>query len=506
MLPQSGGEAIRARKERRSEAAIGALARARSLWQVEAALGLLILVGLILLMRDWGIDDPYITFRYARNLLEGQGFVYNVGQRTLSTTAPLYALLLALLGHLWKDLPALSNVLSAISLVSSAALLLLLSDSRGRRVPGMIAALLLSLSPYLAWTFGAETCFSIMLILGGFYAYERSHYGLTGGLLALATMARPDAVLAAAAVALVHLARRRPIPWRAALLYAALLAAWFLGLWLYFGSPLPVTLMVKQQQGQMSISTRFWGGLLDLIRGYGRDPVYWLHAALALLGLAEVVRHARHWLPLLLWTALYIAAYSLLGVSKYFWYYAPLLPAFVVLVAEGTAALLRALKRRGLPRLATVGLSGLLVIVLLAPLVAGLLSGSWNPDPRLGVYREIGQWLEANTPPGASVGMLEVGIIGYYARRPVVDFAGLIQPDVARRFTASTTYQESATWTIRTYEPDYVLLHRGPFSELANSDWFLAAYTPRHEFANQQQLWMTLYERRRMDLGQSEAP
>lgn len=237
MLPRSGEEAIRTRKRHASTAGTAGRARDRSQRQVEIALGLLTLLGLVLLMRDWGIDDPYITFRYARNLLEGQGFVYNAGQRTLSTTAPFYALLLAVLGRFWHDLPALSNVLSAVALVSSAALLLLLAESRGQRAPGMIAALLLSLSPYLVWTFGAETCFSVMLILGSFYAYERSRYGLAGGLLALATMARPDGVLAAAAVVVVHLARRRPIPWRAAMLYATLTGTWFLGLWLYFGSP-----------------------------------------------------------------------------------------------------------------------------------------------------------------------------------------------------------------------------------------------------------------------------
>jgi hypothetical protein len=474
-------------------------ARGCSPWRVEIALGALTLLWLILLMRDWGLDDPYITYRYARNLLEGHGFVYNIGQRTLSITAPLYGLLLALLGHLWDDLPALSNVLSAMALVTSAGLLLGLSTSRGQRVPGMIAALLLSLSPHLVRTFGIETCFLVMLILGGFLAYERAHDLLAAVLLALATMVRPDGVLAVLALAVVHLLRRRPVPWRAAALYAALTGAWFLGLWVYFGSPLPVTLSTKQQQGQMAISTRFWDGLLALIREYGRDPLYWLHGALALLGVGQIAVRARHWLPLLLWTALYILGYSLLGVSRYFWYYAPLLPALVVLVAEGTGVLLRTLPRLGLPRLATIGTSGLVLIALLSPLVTGALSGGWSTDPRLEVYRETGQWLQGHTPPGASIGLLEVGIVGYYSQRPMIDFAGLIRPEVARRFTASTTYQESATWTIQTYEPDYVLLHQEPFSEVADSDWFRLAYTPVRDFANQEQLWMRLYQR-------SEAP
>ena len=36
------------------------------------------------------IDNSFITFRYARNLLSGEGFVYNPGQRVMGTTTPLY--------------------------------------------------------------------------------------------------------------------------------------------------------------------------------------------------------------------------------------------------------------------------------------------------------------------------------------------------------------------------------------------------------------------------------
>ena len=41
------------------------------------------------------IDDAFITFRYARNIVEGNGSVYNPGTRTLGTTTPLYTLLMA---------------------------------------------------------------------------------------------------------------------------------------------------------------------------------------------------------------------------------------------------------------------------------------------------------------------------------------------------------------------------------------------------------------------------
>jgi hypothetical protein len=459
------------------------------------ALGLLTFLMLSLLMSDHGFDDPYITYRYTSNLLDGHGLVYNMGQRILSTTAPFYALVLALLGLLWPDLPTLSNVLSALSMVLSAAFLLGISAGRGERAAGMISALLLSLSPYLLFTFGAETCFSIMLILGGFYAYDRSHYTLAAGVLAVAAMVRPDGLVAGLALAVYHLARRHPIPWRAAGAYVVLTAGWFVGLWLYFGSPIPITLMVKQQQGELAISTRFWEGLIDVVRGHGREPLYWLHGLLALIGVGRVAIKAHHWLPLLLWTLLYIVAYSFLGVSRYFWYYAPLMPAFFVLVGQGVTAVLETLRGTKLPRLGMIGTTGLLLLALVAPLLMGTMASSWSKDHRLELYHEIGEWLERHTPQDASVGLLEVGIVGYYAQRSIVDFAGLIQPEVARRFTPTTTYPDSATWTIREYEPDYVLLHQDSFSDVAEDDWFRRSYVAVRTFASPPSLVMTLYQR-----------
>jgi len=43
------------------------------------------------------IDDAFITFRYARNIVEGQGFVYNPGSQVLGTTTPLYTVLMAVI-------------------------------------------------------------------------------------------------------------------------------------------------------------------------------------------------------------------------------------------------------------------------------------------------------------------------------------------------------------------------------------------------------------------------
>jgi len=40
-------------------------------------------------------DDAYITFRYAGNILDGQGFVYNPGEPVYGASSPLYTILSA---------------------------------------------------------------------------------------------------------------------------------------------------------------------------------------------------------------------------------------------------------------------------------------------------------------------------------------------------------------------------------------------------------------------------
>jgi hypothetical protein len=103
-------------------------------------------------------------------------------------------------------------------------------------------------------------------------------------------------------------------------------------------------------------------------------------------------------------------------------------------------------------------LLGILLVPLLWPQARGLRYLYHHPDERVGIYREVGTWLNQNTPADASVGTLEVGIIGYYARRRMIGFAGLIQPAVARRMDRDTTYEDTAIWAVERYHPDYLVL------------------------------------------------
>jgi hypothetical protein len=413
-------------------------------------------------------DDPFITYRYAQNIASGVGFVYNAGERVLSTTTPLFSLLLSLISFVWADLPQAAVWLGALSLAAGAVFIWRLAEAWGTPEVCWAALLLYPAFPLVVSTLGSETPLSLALCIASFLLYTRKQYVWTAVVAALAVLTRPDGILVPAVLAVDYLLRvRRPIPWGAVGLFAAILLGWALFGWAYFGSPVPVTLAAKQYQGAMAISERFFGGFFSILRWYA-SWTYLLQAVLALIGGLALFGSGRLWLPFLAWTALYFTAYSLLGVSRYFWYYSPLIPGFIVLVGLGFRWLRVALSRMSYQRISWGS-----AMLAAAPLVLGLYGQAESlaamhqqPDNRYQAYRAVGEWIDQNTAPTDRVGTLEVGIIGYYSKRAMIDFAGLIQPDVAAQFSEATTYEDAALYALERYHPDVLALHDRHFPRL----------------------------------------
>ena len=425
---------------------------------IKAVCAAIYLIGTSLLINyffsNWIYDDPFITYRYAANLRHGLGFVYNSGERVLSTTTPLFTFLLALFGNLWSDLPQLAKVIGAFSLAWGGVCLWDLGNTWKSPMAGWAGLLLYPAFPLLHRTLGSETPLYLAFCLSAFAFYSRQRYSLTAVCLALAVLTRPDGILLAFVLALHFFVQiRRPIPWMALALFLGMTIPWFVFAWIYFGSPLPATLAVKQQQGIMAISQLFSPGLFSLLGGYPLWP-YLLEAGLAAVGLIFMFLRARQWGLLTAWIMLYFLMYSMLGVTAYFWYYAPLVPGLIVLIGLGITGIRGAFISSRTPFYYFAAIS----------LLIALSASQAVPVPlnnRSIIYGLVGEWLRGHTPPNASVGTLEVGIIGFHSQRRMIDFAGLIQPEVGGQFTQYATYEDSALWAAERYHPDYLALFEG---------------------------------------------
>jgi len=440
----------------------------------------------------WAYDDPFITYRYAENLRAGLGFVYNPGLRVLSTTTPGYTLLLSAFATSAINLPLLSNVIGLLAILLAALILLALLPAPLGVAERVLVVLLMALLPPAYRSLGSEMPLYTLLILLALLLAERRHALLAGLIAGLATVVRPDGVLVALVV--VGCFVRQPRLLALALGGAALAAGpWYGFALLYFGTPFPATLAAKQAQLSMIAgSPSFLERLLSLLGAYAANPWYWPAVALIAYGAVLLLRE-RRLPPLIAWALLYAASYSLLGVSGYHWYLVPLFPALVWLLGYGMRGIRLAGRRA--PRLASV----LLVLLLVPPLLRsglGLREAlAAAPEPRASVYARVGSWLARETPPDARVGAFEVGIVGYHSRREMIDFAGLIQPDIAAGVGAS--YIDWAQLAVSSYEPAYLVAPPSTGPTLEAQPWFRERYTPLQSFVVEGQSEpLVIYERR----------
>ncbi len=86
--------------------------------------------------------------------------VYNPGERVMSTTAPLYAVVLGIGAFFTDNLPALSNGLNVLALWVGGCFLYLWCAHQGQPDMGWIAAALYVSSPLLWLSLGFETAFT----------------------------------------------------------------------------------------------------------------------------------------------------------------------------------------------------------------------------------------------------------------------------------------------------------------------------------------------------------
>lgn len=471
----------------------------------------IIMVGLALViwlgvMREFRLDDSFITFRYAQNLAAGRGLVYNPGDTTLSTTAPLYAILLAGLSHLVPDFHFLGGLIGALSIGIGGGMFYRLAaypqthcKSFSWKALWAASAYTLALPLWLA--LGMETPLWIMLVLVAAASTLDERQWIAGLALGLATIVRPDAVLPATLMGFSLLLQTiprlgtrkyalRPLLYFSAL-YLVPVVVYTGWSYLTYGSPFPVTLGAKSAQAFMGITglgpyVTIPAGLSliaqDLLE---QSSLYIVFLLLLIFGLAGRLSKAG-WL-LVLWGGLHLAGYTVLGVAPYRWYYAPMIPGIIALAATGLSYLHQRLSEHHF-RLAgslvsLIGGFGLLAQVISLFTVyqvmqAGAQKGPMRPIVDWQVYRETGEWLAANTPPDATIGVAEVGQIGFYAERYMTDYLGLLQPEVAANLQRGDLY----SW-LAGYAPDYLTFQRFRGSGLAlynlfiqDDPWFNANY------------------------------
>jgi len=174
------------------------------------ALGLLLALGVArAIWLAWTSDDAFISFRYAENLVSGDGLVYNAGERVEGYSNLLWTLMLATAVQLGVPIVLAAQGLGILTYATLALCLAHRSWSRHRSLGlpflPLAAALVLVSSDFHEWsTGGLETMLFTLLAVQGLLLTRTSSASLrpplvAGALFSLLVLTRPDGLLLAAA-------------------------------------------------------------------------------------------------------------------------------------------------------------------------------------------------------------------------------------------------------------------------------------------------------------------
>jgi hypothetical protein len=213
------------------------------------------------------IDDAYISFRYARNLAQGHGLVFNEGQRVEGYTNFSWVLLAALavragVSPAWTmPLVGVAAGVGLVAVASWQARAVATDENMPRRLAGIPAAAIVAASPSLAFyaSTGLETAlYSLCATLACAGIARRRPVTFALATVA-AVLTRPEAgLLAVAGVLRFALARDLPALRRAVVLLAVGILPYLAWKLAYFGSVVPNTLAAKPPQLHAGLTYVGW--------------------------------------------------------------------------------------------------------------------------------------------------------------------------------------------------------------------------------------------------------
>ncbi|MEY9928845.1 arabinofuranosyltransferase [Catenulispora sp. GP43] len=415
----------------------------------------------VILVNSWryrhtAVDDSLIYDRYFRNFFDGDGLVYNRGQRFNGLTAPFYAYVMLAFGWFFDTPVHEAWVFSTVFMLAAAVLAIQWGRLRGQGL-GISLGLCAGFSlPYFYSTYGMETGLFLFLIVACLYLYETKRYQALAIAGALTVLTRGEGSILLVMLVADHLIRRRPLPsWRILIAPALILLTHYTFNWLYYGTFEPATAHAKIWQGQSGL----WDDeqFLDARRymqSWFFEDKSWLWQGLAALAIVGVLVRIRQTLPILAFAVGYSSFFYFLHIPDYFWYYAPLLFLYFCYAGLGITDV-ASLFGRGLAGARAAGSTQVGAAMAIGTLVTGLAllnlpAQGGGPDR----YQSAAKWLVNNVPADSTLAADEIGTLGYYSHLNIVDILGLVNPDNARYIGE----RHFDAWTDE-YHPDYYLVH-----------------------------------------------
>jgi hypothetical protein len=427
---------------------------------------LLPLVYVAVTHHEW--EDWFITFRYSKNLVDGNGLVFNPGERVHGFTSAINVMLPAFFYWITGQTgyPAALNLYRAVSLIAYVlggllTLRLMCRDRGTDRFSALFFLLLYTTeAKTVAFTMNGQECGFMVGFLS--LAFAASYSGLArfwwiaglawAGLL----YTRPDSPVYIAAVALAGLLFREETLRQASvgLMKAGAMAAilylpWFVSMWVYYGSPVPHTVIAKFN----SVTGLHTGVLRNYpsVVGLVFEPAYiqlggwprWIQAYGSLCAvictcywvIPSCDRLGRMASLIFMLAALYLTLIASESFP-YPWYFPSAMVFGTIVLSRFALGLSRGIGFGSITRWSA--LPARIVQVAVAS-IALLLFGETVWQIRVqqreiedNHRKQVGLYLHEMMKPNEKAYMEPLGYIGYFSDRYIHDWPGLVSPRVVQ--------------------------------------------------------------------------
>ena len=405
------------------------------------AVGFYLLFSALVFRVGFPLDDSWIHLTYARNFAEHGEWAFRLGESSAGSTSPLWTFLLSI-GYFLKLAPYASTyflgwlVLTCLGIHAENTAQYFVKSYQPR-IPWV--GIFFVLEWHLTWSAvsGMETLlhgFVVLIVLAALMNGSRRY--LTLGLLAgLSVWVRPDGltllgpILFTAFLAEDSWSSRGQAALKTVIGFGALFLLYLLFNLALSGKPMPNTFYAKQAEYEA-----FWlsTSLMERVGNYVNVLIASPFLVLvpgALIWSIKIIR-LRNWGALagVLWFLGYIAIYFMrLPAYQHGRYIIPALPILYLWGMLGVIEFITSPKANK-----RIVLLWQTVIVLLT-LTFGFLGARQNANDVHWVESEMvltAKWVEQNLPPGVSLAVHDIGALGYYVQNPLIDMAGLINPEI----------------------------------------------------------------------------
>ncbi|MEO5959670.1 MAG: hypothetical protein ABIZ49_08650 [Opitutaceae bacterium] len=438
-------------------------------------------------------EDYFITFRCSLNLVTGHGLVYQPGERVHAFTSPLGTLLPALFA-LGGGEDVAVRALWGFRILSAAALGGAIWFAARTMVRTDIARFAIG-AACIAWALdpktvdfsinGMETALLVFFIVATWRAFAEGARVLPCALgFAGLQWTRPDGCVFFGAIAAGWLLFGTRVPgsrWvarvalviRAVALGALLYLPWVVFAWVYYGSPVPHTILAKVSHhgpgellpalllypwrllfGHVALHTVFMPAYFFF--GGWPEEYLWISrfvaVAAALTWLVPGVRPAGRVASF----AFFLGGFYVEYIPRSPWYY----PGWQALAFVSWAYLCdTALRANGWQqwsrRVARVAAAVFVVVQIILVAEVALQMRTQQSVIEHAHRRKIGLWLRAHAAAGDRVYLEPLGYIGYYSGLKMLDYPGLASPEVV---AARRAGHRSHAQIIAALRPEWIVL------------------------------------------------